>query len=66
MATALTKTPSGQSLKETRRLLARIEASPQMRKAIAAAIKAMGLPAPLTLERSKVPRDPKEEDRAPK
>ena len=58
MAT-LTKTPSGESLEKVRRLAFKLEASPKMRRAIKAAIKAMGLPAPMPQEDSRALRKAK-------
>lgn len=46
MAT-LPKTPNGETLEKVRGLMRKADGSPKMRRAIAAAIKAMGLPAPL-------------------
>ncbi len=46
MAT-LPKTPSGETLEKVRGLMRKVDGNPRMRRAIAAAIKAMGLPAPL-------------------
>ncbi len=45
MAT-MPKTPSGETLEKVRKLMKQVDANPKMRRAIAAAIKAMGLPAP--------------------
>ena len=52
MAT-LTKTPSGESIEKVRKLLRKMDGDPKMRRAVAAAIKAMGLPAPLPQEDSR-------------
>lgn len=46
MAT-LPKTPSGETLEKVRKLMRKVDSNPKMRRAIEAAIKAMGLPAPL-------------------
>ncbi len=46
MAT-MPKTPSGETLEKVRKLMTQVDGNPKMRRAIAAAIKAMGLPAPL-------------------
>jgi len=46
MAT-LPKTPSGEPIEKVRRLLRQVDGNPRMRRAVAAAIKAMGLPDPL-------------------
>lgn len=46
MAT-LTRTPSGETIEKVRSLLRKMDGNPKMRKAVAAAIKAMGLPDPL-------------------
>lgn len=43
----LPKTPSGQTLEKTKRLMTKLQGDPRMRNAVAAAIKAMGLPDPL-------------------
>ena len=52
MAT-LPKTPSGESIERVRRLLRKMDGNPKMRRAIKAAIKAMGLRDPLPREDSK-------------
>lgn len=48
MAT-LPKTPSGETLEKVRSLMRKVDGNPRMRRAIAAAIKAMGLPAPMVV-----------------
>lgn len=48
MAT-LPKTPSGESIEKLRGLLRKMDGNPKMRRAVAAAIKAMGLPAPMPI-----------------
>lgn len=49
----LPKTPSGESIDKVRRLLRQMDGSPKMRRAVAAAMKAMGLPKPHQVEDSK-------------
>ena len=53
MPKALAKTPSGESIEKVRKLLRKMDGDPKMRRAIAAAIKAMGLPAPKPQEDSR-------------
>lgn len=43
----LTKTPSGESLEKVHKLMRAMEGNPKMRRAVKAAIKAMGLPKPM-------------------
>ena len=42
----LKKTPAGDSLVKTRKLIQKLEDNPRLRRAVMAAIKAMGLPPP--------------------
>lgn len=51
----LARTPSGETLEKTRLLATRLQGSVTMRRAVAAAIKAMGLPDPVMHK----PRPPK-------
>jgi hypothetical protein len=54
-------TPSGESIDKIKRLMRKMEGNVKMRRAVAAAIKAMGLPAPLPVEDSKRSRTAKPE-----
>ena len=58
MAT-MTKTPSGESLERARSLLRQIDKNPKMRQALAAAMKAMGLPQPMPMDDPKRNRSAK-------
>jgi len=59
MPRTLPLTPSGETLEKLRRLANALQANPKMRRAVAAAIKAMGLPEPLPPPK---PRDRRETD----
>lgn len=54
---ALPRTPSGQTLEKLRRAAREIESNPKMRRAIAAVVKAMGLPDPLPQEKERRARN---------
>ena len=43
-APLLDRTPSGETLQKTRNLVKKLQADPKMRRAVKAALKAMGLP----------------------
>ena len=45
-------TPSGESIDKIKRLMRKMEGNVKMRRAVAAAIKAMGLPAPMPMDDS--------------
>lgn len=53
MPRSLDKTPSGESIEKVRKLLHKMDGNPKMRRAVAAAMKAMGLPAPMKQEDSR-------------
>ena len=53
MPRSLEKTPSGESIEKVRKLANRLQENPKMRRAVAAAIKAMGLRDPMPVEDSR-------------